>query len=86
MGKASWRLHNSVLFQPAAYDSSPRSGSATTLLPGQDNSVPSAPTSRSAWFVVSCGVRLSEIGLAVALKRRRLGHRSRGRGVTRREG
>src|SRR6478752_1911736 len=37
--------------------------SAAPLLPGQDNSGPSGPTSRSACFVVSCGFRLSEVGL-----------------------
>jgi hypothetical protein len=38
------------------------SASATTLLPGQDKSAPPVPTSRSVWFVVSCGFRLSEVG------------------------
>jgi hypothetical protein len=40
------------------------SASATTLLPGQDKPGPSAPMSGASWFVVSCGVRLSEIGLS----------------------
>ena len=39
------------------------SASATTLLPGQDKSALSAPMSGASWFVVSCGVRLSEVGL-----------------------
>src|SRR5207244_6741023 len=38
------------------------SRSATTLLPGQDKSVPSGPMSGASWFVVSCGVRLSVCG------------------------
>jgi len=38
--------------------------SATTLLPGQDNLAPSAPTSTAASVVVSCGLRLSEVGLS----------------------
>jgi hypothetical protein len=38
--------------------------SATTLLPGQDKPAPSAPMSGASWFVVSCGVRLSEVGLS----------------------
>ena len=38
--------------------------SATTLLPGQDNSAPSSPMSGAPWFVVSGGVRLSEVGFA----------------------
>jgi len=37
---------------------------ATTLGPGQDKSAPSAPISGASWFVVSCGVRLSEVGLS----------------------
>ena len=40
------------------------SSSATTLLPGQDKPAPSAPMSGASWFVVSCGVRLSEVGLS----------------------
>ena len=36
--------------------------SATTLLPGQDKLAPSIPMSGAAWFVVSCGFRLSEVG------------------------
>jgi hypothetical protein len=40
------------------------SASATTLLPGQDKPAPSAPMSGASWFVVSCGVRLSEVGLS----------------------
>lgn len=39
------------------------SESATTLLPGQDKPAPSAPTSAAPSFVVSCGVRLSEVNL-----------------------
>jgi|SRR5215469_8137206 len=38
--------------------------SATTLLPRQDNPAPSDPVSGASSFVVSCGVRLSEVGLA----------------------
>jgi hypothetical protein len=38
--------------------------SATTLLPGQDNSGPSAPTLGAFSFVVSRGVRLSEVGFS----------------------
>jgi hypothetical protein len=38
--------------------------SATTLLPGQDKPAPSVPTSEASSFVVSCGLRLSEVGLA----------------------
>src|SRR5215471_14163564 len=37
--------------------------SATSLLPGQDNLATSAPMSGVSWFVVSCGVRLSEVGV-----------------------
>ena len=44
---------------PSAYNNQ----SATTLLPGQDNPAPSSPMSGASWFVVSCGVRLSEVGL-----------------------
>jgi hypothetical protein len=40
------------------------SWSATTLLPGQDNSAPSSPMLGAHCFVVSCGVRLSEVGVA----------------------
>src|ERR1041385_22313 len=40
------------------------SSSATTLLPGQGKSSPSAPMSRASWLVVSCGDRLSDIGLS----------------------
>ncbi len=36
---------------------------ATTLLPGQDNKAPSGPMSRPSCFLISCGVRLSEVGL-----------------------
>src|SRR5215472_13657303 len=38
--------------------------SATTLLPRQDKPAPSGPTSGASCFVVSCGVRWSEVGLA----------------------
>jgi hypothetical protein len=38
--------------------------SATTLLPGQDKPGSSGPMSGAFWFVVSCGVRLSEVGLS----------------------
>jgi len=34
------------------------------LLPGQDNLAPSGPISGVSWFVVSCGLRLSEVGFA----------------------
>ena len=44
--------------------------SATKLLPGQDKSAPSPPTSRSAWFVVPCGFRLSEVGFGKFVNRR----------------
>jgi len=37
--------------------------SAAKLLPGQDKPKPSGPISRSASFIVSCGVRLSEVVL-----------------------
>ena len=37
--------------------------SATTLLPGQDKLAPSCPISEESSFVVSCGFRLSEVGL-----------------------
>src|SRR4051812_41534215 len=37
--------------------------SATTLLPGQDNSSPSALFREDPEVVVSCGLRLSEVGL-----------------------
>jgi hypothetical protein len=40
------------------------SSSATTLLPGQDKPTPSGPMSGAFWFVVSCGARLSEVGLS----------------------
>ena len=40
------------------------SSSATTLLPGQDKPAPSVPLSGASWFVVSCGVGLSEVGLS----------------------
>ena len=41
-----------------------RSEFATRLLPGQDNPAPSSPVAGASWFVVSCGVRLSEVGLS----------------------
>ena len=44
------------------------SASATTLLPGQDKLSPSSPISGASWFVVSCGVRLSEVGFFVIRK------------------
>ena len=34
---------------------------ATPLLPGQDKLAPSGPMSGESWFVVSGGVRLSEV-------------------------
>jgi len=37
---------------------------ATTPLPGQINSGPSRPMSSEPFFVVSCGLRLSEVGLS----------------------
>ena len=40
------------------------SSSATTLLPGQDKSAPSAPTVSDSRSEVSCRVRLSEVGLS----------------------
>ena len=42
--------------------------SATTLLPGQDKLAPSSPLSEESSFVVSCGVRLSEVGLETICK------------------
>ncbi len=36
---------------------------ATVVLPGQDKSVPPSPMSGASQFVVSCEVRLSEVGL-----------------------
>ena len=39
------------------------SSSAITLLPGQDKPAPSAPISEAVSFVISCGVRLCEVGL-----------------------
>ena len=36
--------------------------SATTLLPGEENSAPSGPMSGTTGFVVSCRVRLCEVG------------------------
>jgi hypothetical protein len=42
--------------------------SATTLLPGQDKLAPSCPLSEESSFVVSCGVRLSEVGLEIICK------------------
>ena len=42
--------------------------SATTLLPGQDKLAPSSPLSEGSSFVVSCGVRLSEVGLETFCK------------------
>ena len=41
---------------------------ATTLLPAQDNSASSIPMSRVSCFVVSCGVRLSEVGFSECRK------------------
>jgi hypothetical protein len=38
------------------------SQSATTLLPGQDKPAPSVPMCGASRFVVSCGIRLSEVG------------------------
>ena len=38
-----------------------RSEFATTLLPGQDETVRSSPLSGVFWFVVSCGVMLSDV-------------------------
>ena len=49
---------------------SPSSSSATTLLPGQDNPAPSVSMSGVSWFVVSCGVRLSEVGVEAIPKPR----------------
>ena len=46
--------------------------SATTLLPGQDNSGPSAAISGAASFVVSCGFRVSEVGFSEIVNRRSL--------------
>jgi hypothetical protein len=40
------------------------SACATTLLLGQDKPAPSAPMSGASWFVVSCGIKLAEVGLA----------------------
>jgi hypothetical protein len=37
--------------------------SATTLLPGEENSAPSGPMAGTSGFVVSCGVRLCEVGV-----------------------
>jgi hypothetical protein len=42
----------------------PSSQSATTLLPGQDNSGPSRPMSGASYFVVLGGFRLSEVGFS----------------------
>jgi len=60
-------------FKARALGSSPRRlttqvtpqlfSSATTLLPGQDNSAPSGPMSDASSVVVSCWFRLSEVGL-----------------------
>jgi hypothetical protein len=51
---------------------------ATTLLPGQDKLAPSAPMSGASSFVVSCGLRLSEVVLGGIRKPQvaRLGHQS----------
>jgi hypothetical protein len=38
--------------------------SATALLPGQDKASPSRPLSGASCIVVSCGFRLSEVGLS----------------------
>ena len=40
------------------------SSSATTLLPGQDNSAPSSPMSGASCFAVSYGFKLSEVGVS----------------------
>ena len=37
---------------------------ATTLLPGQDKTARSSPLFGVSWCVVSCGVRLSVVGVA----------------------
>src|SRR5688572_4971415 len=53
--------------------------SATTLLPRQDNQDNLAPSwpSEHSWFVVSCGVRLSEVGFLGFRKPRSCGiHKS----------
>ncbi len=42
--------------------------SATTLLPGQDKLAPFCPMSGESCFVVSCGVRLSELGSGTVRK------------------
>ena len=64
-GRRTWVVPAFVsVAQVAPYDGSLRLGPATTLLPEQDKPAPFAPTSGVTWFVVSCGVRLSEVGLS----------------------
>ncbi len=48
----------------ASHGSSSISDTTTTLLPGQNKLAPSSPMSGASCFVVSCGVRLSEVGLS----------------------
>ena len=53
--------HGSIPYQSTP--TSPLGSFATTLLPGQDKLGPSGPVSILSRFVVSCGFRLSEVGL-----------------------
>ena len=51
-----WRVFSNLAPSP--------SESATTLLPGQDKLAPSGSMSGEPCVVVSCGVRVSEVGLS----------------------
>jgi hypothetical protein len=48
---------------------------ATTLLPGHDNLAPSSPMSGASAFIVSCGFRLSEVGVSEIRKPQVISHR-----------
>ncbi len=56
-----------VTLNQLAAENFPDESSETKLLPGQDKPKPSGPISTSASFIVSCGVRLSEVVLSEIL-------------------
>src|SRR5262252_9146564 len=61
---ASFRLRTLKISRPSRTRATCLAGySATTLLPEQDKPAPSGPMSGVSWFAVSCGVRLSEVGV-----------------------
>jgi len=61
---AAFRLRTLKISRPSRTRATCLAGySATTLLPEQDKPAPSGPMSGVSWFAVSCGVRLSEVGV-----------------------